>query len=540
MKIRRYTCKNMQEALLKVKMDLGNEAVIMNSRKVRRKGLIGLFTKPLIEVVAAIDDDYAKPRAPAWNASATGVNGSRYYENTYQPERAAGAFSQAPAYGREQAPYQPQDNYQAVPKPQAMVQPQPQPQYPYPSQQEPQKHYTQTNPYQTHHQTQSHMPSQMQHQPQPQSQSQSQPQEQTQPQLQAQVQAQLHSQAQPQAHPQPQAQFQPFQPVNVTPAGAGLSGIHPAENTRLSELETKVKSMETLLEQIYHTVREKSQPVRAGFGGETTVTSASSAHDSLAAVRKTLTEMELDSKLINKIMDKLRERGGHADNPEMALAHAANIMTFLLGEPETIQLRSDGRPQVVIFVGPTGVGKTTTLAKIAADFTLNKQKKVGLITADTYRIAAVEQLKTYSEILNIPFLVVYSPSEVKEAIKMFADKDLILIDTAGRSHRNKSHFDELKALVNSAEADEAYLVVSANTSKHAMNEILEYYSFIKDYKLLFTKLDEAPAPGVIVNARYLTGRPLSYTTAGQSVPDDLNVANPRAIVANLLGSGKIQ
>jgi len=152
----------------------------------------------------------------------------------------------------------------------------------------------------------------------------------------------------------------------------------------------------------------------------------------------------------------------------------------------------------------------------------------------------VEQLKTYSEILGIPVLVVYSPSEVKEAIKMFTEKDLILIDTAGRSHRNKNHFDELKALFNTAEADEAYLVVSANTGRHAMNEILEYYSFIKDYKLLFTKLDETPAPGVIVNARYLTGRPLSYITAGQSVPDDLNVADPRAIVASLLGTGTVQ
>src|SRR5690606_3941734 len=119
------------------------------------------------------------------------------------------------------------------------------------------------------------------------------------------------------------------------------------------------------------------------------------------------------------------------------------------------KLRSDGRPQVVIFIGPTGVGKTTTLAKIAADFTLNRQKKVGLITADTYRIAAVEQLKAYSEILNIPILVVYSPNEVQDAIRELSDKDLILIDTAGRSHRNKSHFDELKALANSAEADEA-------------------------------------------------------------------------------------
>ena len=415
MKIRRYTCTNMQEALLKVKMDLGSEAVIMNSRKVRKKGIMGVFSKPMIEVVAAIDDDYVRPSRPH-----------------AQMRTSPAIQDSAPIAYNEPVREQPQVFAKPPLQPQTVVQ-------------------------------------------------------------------------------QPAAADQKFE-----------------------ALESKVKSMESMLEQIYHTVKDKKNPDEALIesGREA---SAANETEGIPGLRARLSEYELESKLIDKIIEKVRERSGSEPRQEEALAVAARVMTVLLGEPDVITLRTDGRPEIVIFVGPTGVGKTTTLAKIAADFTLNKQKKVALITADTYRIAAVEQLKTYAEILNIPALIVYSPNEIQEAIKKLSDNDLILIDTAGRSHRNKVHFDELKALVSSVGADEVYLVASANTSKHAIREILEYYSFMKNYKLLFTKLDEAPVPGVIINARYITGRPLSYTTAGQSVPDDLDVANPKAIVAGLLG-----
>jgi flagellar biosynthesis protein FlhF len=186
-----------------------------------------------------------------------------------------------------------------------------------------------------------------------------------------------------------------------------------------------------------------------------------------------------------------------------------------------------------LFLGPTGVGKTTTLAKIAANYSLNHKKKIGLITADTYRIAAVEQLKTYAEILNLPVSVIYTPDEIHEAILEHQDKELILIDTAGRSHKNAEQFSELKMLVAAAEADEVYLVLNSSMGPRACREILNHYSFLKEYKLLFTKLDEALVPGIIINVRYATGRPLSYTTAGQSVPDDIEVANTAQIVKSI-------
>lgn len=256
-------------------------------------------------------------------------------------------------------------------------------------------------------------------------------------------------------------------------------------------------------------------------------------NNSLVAIRNNLFEKDVEPKLIEKILEKIRERGGQSLKKEEVIQLTSKVLTVLLGEPEPIKLTEEKKPHVAIFLGPTGVGKTTTLAKIAADFTF-KQKKVGLITADTYRIAAVEQLKTYAEILNLKVTVVYSPGEIKDAIESLKNNDLILIDTAGRSHKNKKHFDELKALVNAADADETYLVMSSNISRIAVREILEYYAFIKNYKLLFTKLDESPAPGIILNARYMTGKPLSYTTAGQSVPDDLDIANVRQLVASIM------
>jgi flagellar biosynthesis protein FlhF len=474
MKIRRYTCNDMQEALLKVKMELGSEAVIMSSRKVKKKGLFGLFSKPQIEVVAAIDDDYVKP------ARTTQARSSLLNENAqplYREPRQAYAQPQASTVSPNTAYVSAQMAYR--------------------------QNMTQESPAGAY-------------QAQPQGQE---------PQMQPQTQ-------QPQAQPsqtvtQPQQQAQA---MNPSPAEAS-SG----DNQKIVELESKVKNMESMLEQIYRTVSDQKE-VKASSEPESAASAAQDADegDALGALRAALHDQELDTRLIDKIVEKVREKGGNLLKTEEMFSLAARVMQVLLGEPDIIKTKDDGKPQVVVFIGPTGVGKTTTLAKIAADFTLNKQKKVGLITADTYRIAAVEQLKTYAEILNIPVSVVYSPNEIRDAIGKLSDKDLILIDTAGRSHKNKSHFDELKTLVNAISADETYLVMSANTSRSAAREILEYYSFIKNYKLLFTKLDETPVPGIIVNARYLTGRPISYTTAGQSVPDDLDVANPKAIVSSFL------
>jgi len=188
------------------------------------------------------------------------------------------------------------------------------------------------------------------------------------------------------------------------------------------------------------------------------------------------------------------------------------------------------KPAHYMFLGPTGVGKTTTLAKIAARLALVENKKVGLITADTYRIAAVEQLKTYSEILGISLEVIYEADELADALSKFSDMDYILIDTAGRSHKSKelkSDYDELTRYLSDVQI---FLVLSMTTSYKDLKSIIESYHFLEHYRLLFTKLDEANSYGNILNTKVLTGKALSYFTIGQSVPDDIEVADKEKII----------
>ncbi|WP_058485172.1 flagellar biosynthesis protein FlhF [Defluviitalea phaphyphila] len=210
-----------------------------------------------------------------------------------------------------------------------------------------------------------------------------------------------------------------------------------------------------------------------------------------------------------------------------------NQIIEIIGEPKPIQI--DDTPKIVFFIGPTGVGKTTTIAKITAHFSLNMKKKVGLITADTYRIAAVEQLKTYAEILNVPVEVIYSSEELLETLKKMEEKDIILIDTAGRSHKNEKQFQELHDLLDKVDKKEVFLVLSATTKYRDMLKIISKYSSISDYNIIFTKIDETTALGSILNIKYVTNKNLSYMTFGQNVPDDIEVISPEKIAKMLLG-----
>ena len=185
--------------------------------------------------------------------------------------------------------------------------------------------------------------------------------------------------------------------------------------------------------------------------------------------------------------------------------------------------------KVFFFVGPTGVGKTTTLAKLAARLSLVDNKKIAFITADTYRIAAVDQLRTYSEILGIPLTVVYEADEIEDAIKKYSDMDYILVDTAGRNHKSKDLESEIKALLNKAGNTEVFLVISLTTTYKDIISIVDSYKFIENYKFIFTKLDEASSLANILNVKLIKENKLSYFTIGQSVPDDIEVASASRI-----------
>ena len=190
--------------------------------------------------------------------------------------------------------------------------------------------------------------------------------------------------------------------------------------------------------------------------------------------------------------------------------------------------------RVVALIGPTGVGKTTSLAKIAARFVLEKGIDAALITADTYRISAVEQLKTYSDIIGLPLEIVYTPQELRTAIHKFRQKDLVLIDTAGRSQHNEFQMKELVDFLDVSPNIERHLVLSATTKSRDAEDILEKFSVCDPDCVIFTKTDETASLGLMLNLLYEKDIKLSFFTNGQSVPDDITQATPEALADLLL------
>jgi flagellar biosynthesis protein FlhF len=391
MKIKRYMGNNAQEAILKVKMDLGNEALILNTRKVRQKGIFKFFAKPMIEVLAAVDE---YPSVRKDKEQQTGTENKNLDNST----------------------------------------------------------------------------------------------------------------------------------KNAADFGT--------KDEKLAALENKVNNVELMLRKMLDQVL----PPASTDAVKPQASEKQVKSNVLHMFYTNLIKNEVDAEIANKIIDMACKKIGSNASFNDAASALYVIISEILGKPETIKFKENSKPTVVILVGPTGVGKTTTLAKIAANYLLNHKKNVGLITADTYRIAAVEQLKTYAEILGIPLSIVYSSDDLKEAIKSHSDKDIILIDTAGHSNKNKTQFDELKKLIAASDADEVYLVLSITSSMRNNNEVLSNYSFLKDYKLIFTKMDETPAAGILLNTRFNSNRSLSYITNGQNVPDDIELADIDKIAKNLLRS----
>lgn len=254
-----------------------------------------------------------------------------------------------------------------------------------------------------------------------------------------------------------------------------------------------------------------------------------------AAIRKKLINKgvgyELADSLIEQVRLQLKEQNHDEDKYEKLLKIA---IKNALGFPFKIN-KDENKRRVFFFVGPTGVGKTTTIAKIAAKLSFIEGKDVALITADTFRIAAVEQLKTYGNILSIPIDVVYKPIELEEALRKHEDCDFVLVDTAGRNHRDEKLREYVESYLNVAPDAEVFLLVSLTTSKADLYSIAESYSFLEDYKLIFTKIDETVSHGNILNVKIKTGKPTSFITNGQSVPDDIMLADPDEIARLIVG-----
>ena len=294
-------------------------------------------------------------------------------------------------------------------------------------------------------------------------------------------------------------------------------------------IEEKLESLHSLIEK--QLVKENTSE-EENFSG--------SINDNVAFMKliyNTLIDNEVDEKYVNELLDEVERVKKQKASIDAVLSIIYQKMILMFGQPKTIEAASKGA-KLLYFVGPTGVGKTTTIAKIASKLSVNDKKKVALLTTDTYRIAAAEQLRTYANILDTPFRVIYTGDEMSQAVTDFKDMDYILVDTAGHSHTNeaqKSSMLQFISVVDENVEKEIYLVVSATTKYRDLLSIADAYSQIKGFKLIFTKLDETTTLGNLFNLRLHTGADMSYVTCGQNVPDDIERFSPQSTVKQLLG-----
>lgn len=250
-----------------------------------------------------------------------------------------------------------------------------------------------------------------------------------------------------------------------------------------------------------------------------------------------LLEQEVDSKLASRIIKRVEKKYSSQESITTIRELVKEEIYRIIKKPRVIDNKKNNQ-KVVALVGPTGVGKTTTISKLAANYTINDKKNVSLVTVDTYRIAAVEQLRTVGEIIGVPVEVVFTPQNLKNSIKESGEKDVIFIDTAGRSHKNAIQMSEIKGFLEAAEPDEIFLVLSACTKYKDMLDIIEKYEALHVKKIIFTKLDETSTYGAILNLIDKTKKHLSYFTTGQSVPDDIEIATQEKFYKLLIGDLK--
>lgn len=313
----------------------------------------------------------------------------------------------------------------------------------------------------------------------------------------------------------------PAQRVPQRPAALPLASAAPAAAAPPAALREPTDRLEREIASL----RSAVDKLVAQQGADPAVSSLSTAG---RKIYELLLERGVEPAAALELGAKASEKGAEAGWLQMEMAR-------MLGPFHPTRVMP-GQRRVAALVGPTGVGKTTTLAKLAAHFALVQGRKVGLITADSFRIAAIEQLRTYGDILGIPLHAVDSPAEMALALKQTADCDVVLVDTGGHSHKDASRMAELRETLAVLQPDEIHLVVSLTANPRDAYEWLESYGPLGVNRLLFTKVDEATCPGLMLNMRRRCSYPLGYITCGQNVPDDLMPADQVDFAQILLGA----
>jgi flagellar biosynthesis protein FlhF len=310
-----------------------------------------------------------------------------------------------------------------------------------------------------------------------------------------------------------------------TPVARMLATSHGGDD-RMNRLENQISQISGLLENLLQQKAEHSTRDCGQFSG------------ALGELCQSLVACDIDKSLALELCAELATSDEtdiealYANLKEIVLTR--QITAGPLKTPELEDEEAITGPRIVTLVGPTGVGKTTTLAKISADFIVNDNQKVAYITQDTYRLAASEQLEKYADILNVPLEIVYEQEDFLEALERHDDCSLIFVDTAGRSQHNEDQLDELMKLMEVAPRAEAHLVLSAGTKNRELLDTVQQFSRIPISSLIFTKLDEALTCGSLFSTALRSGIPISYCTNGQNVPEDFFQADQEQLTDMLI------
>ncbi|WP_281887605.1 flagellar biosynthesis protein FlhF [Paenibacillus sp. YYML68] len=452
MRVKRYVVDTMPEALQKIRVDLGKDAVIINTKAIKTGGFLGMFSKKKIEVIAAIDSSSGnaagtKPPPPATSPPSGVVPPSGVAPPSAASLQQTAKHAVAAAYGAQRKGVA--ADSLAFPEVPDVLPP-----------------------------------------------------------------AFMLSEAEASTFSTPTVTRVPSTAVPLERTQAAAAVLKTKEDMLLEEM----KQMKELMHKLSMQHGEVELP-----------------NPSIERYERRLLEQEVDPLLVKELLANVHEQ---ADNDESELTDIyvkqslTRQLLAILATDSAKPIAADTR--IAHFVGPTGVGKTTTIAKLAAEQVLKYQRKVGFITSDTYRIAAVEQLKTYATILNVPLEVVFSPLDLMKSFDNLKDCDLIFMDTAGRNFRNEMYVSELNALLRASGKSETFLVLSLTTKYKDMKAITTNFSKFKLHKVLFTKMDETDSFGAIPNLIREFGLQTSYIANGQSVPDDIEVLQEQQIIDLLL------
>ena len=307
------------------------------------------------------------------------------------------------------------------------------------------------------------------------------------------------------------------------------SGVEASHEIRKQD-EASYEALMALNEKMSRLSEEiselKRMPVQTASVEAPSITENIKETKLIACLKNKLMALGMRMEVCNQLFNEIQE-----EDSEAVIRKVYDALEELLVEKEEEQL-----PQIIFFIGSTGVGKTTTLAKLTAKYVLEEHKKVVLFTSDTYRIAAVEQLKTYADILGVEIEIIYDESELPKYIDKWKHMDHILIDTAGRSHKNEEQVTELRGLLSQIEEKQVFLVLNANTAGRDVKKIVETYEQAeKKFDLILTKLDETDEIANITNISYYAHKPIMYLTNGQNVPADIMTFNKQSYITEVLG-----